>query len=201
MPAVWHDFVVEEERADVARDWCLSFTANSFKEGISVSQCFSGRLTYIRRRHNCAYMDEKRTLTAITFSAHMIRGQKRAYSRSCLPVALPEVVGEVEVDEAGDAAGMAEEREALMEAGAAEAGAYDLIAMATMVRKGWTISYRKHCPEKKAFKLWRQRWSKARARFQAHEIPLQAGQTRPSVERNLARQKQWSENRKRRKVA
>ena len=193
LPAVFHDFVVDEDRTSFCRDWTLSFTEGSFPEPISISQSWSCRLNDLRRKHNPTFMDGFRTLTALRFSANMIRTTFRCPAdRSCLPRVRPEpvedppdaedeIAAEIEVDPGlGGDAGNA------------------LIAMATTSRKGWTISYRKAEPEKRSFQSWRVRWSKARARFAHHAIALQPPKARPSIADQTRKQADWKLRRRKR---
>ena len=65
------------------------------------------------------------------------------------------------------------------------------IAMATLVCRGWKSSYRRDQPELKQFAAWRQRWSRARARWEASGVRLAPPRTRRPVQEQLAVQQRW----------
>ena len=99
------------------------------------------------------------------------------------------------IDEAGDAAAAEDEAALAAEAGL-DAAENDLIAMASTVRKGWTISYRKSTPESRSFTGWRARWARARARYTKAGIRLVSARTRPACEETLAKQERWAAKRR-----
>ena len=70
-----------------------------------------------------------------------------------------------------------------------------VIAMSSKLHLGWQTSYRNEQPEKKAFKSWRLRFSKMRARHE--DIALQAPRWKKPKDEQAAVQQRWLKRKRR----
>ena len=130
-------------------------------------------------------------LKALNFSASMLRdGRRVPQERMTNPWIIPATEAKpAEGDEQAELDAMAADFiQAFGQLGSDEIGIQDRQVL------GWSCSYRKEQPEKRAFAHWRRRWSKARLRWSG--IALQAPRHRRPQEEQLRLQETWAKRRR-----
>ena len=174
------------------------FSPGSFKEAIGTSQCFMTHIHDIRRRPRPTFMDARHQLTAVRFSSCMLPGQKKIPAdRCCLPVVVPVKMEAVDDDDDKEAV-LAGKEEAERALGAISAAGSEEIGISAKEVAGWATSYRASQPEKRTFKDWRRRWTRARARWTG--IALQSVRVRRPQHEQLVKQKEWRARRNKKKL-
>ena len=174
----------------------FSFKKNNVLKYILKFCSLYWRLNDVRRRPKPLYVAACGQMTGVNFSAAMLRdGRVVPAERQVWPwiIAATEAKPAEGDDLAEQEAMAADFMNAFGVAGSDEIGLKDREVM------GWACSYRASCPEKRSFKDWRCRWTRARARWS--KIPLQAPRLRRPQAEQLVLQETWAKRRKPRKLA